>query len=139
MRIFLAVSASFVVPKLPKLELERVQLASNFDRELGPHEAGLQQRSACETPSSSTIKSSFTPFLSFLRLACATQSAATMPQFQMRHTVDRLDKPSSYAMSKYKKRKRHEPRDQDDHEMQRQPDYEDKLATATTLYVGNLR
>ncbi|KAI6881360.1 hypothetical protein D0867_05024 [Hortaea werneckii] len=61
-----------------------------------------------------------------------------MPQFQMRHTVDRLDKSSSYAMSKYKKRKRHEPRDQDDHEMQRQPDYEDKLATATTLYVGNL-
>lgn len=57
-----------------------------------------------------------------------------MPQFQMRNTVDRLDRPSSYAMSKYKKRKRNH--NDDDAP---QPEPEDKLANATTLYVGNLR
>ncbi|TKA24357.1 hypothetical protein B0A50_06827, partial [Salinomyces thailandicus] len=58
-----------------------------------------------------------------------------MAPFQMRHTVDRLDKPSSYAMSKLKKRKRNQDHNRDeDQQPQLQPDYEDKLATATTLY-----
>lgn len=81
-----------------------------------------------------------------------------MPPFRLQNTVDRLDKPSSYAMSKvcrpsraslahyllteiqYKKqqRRRHDdPRDQQP-DRQPSPDLEDKLADATTLYVGNL-
>lgn len=77
-----------------------------------------------------------------------------MPQFQMRNTVDRLDKPSSYAMSKvrtsthhptytphltqqqYKKRKRNN--DEENPNRPPSPDLEEKLQDATTLYVGNL-
>ncbi|KAL9531985.1 Nuclear cap-binding protein subunit [Sphaerulina musiva] len=60
-------------------------------------------------------------------------------QFQMRSTVERLDKPSSYAMSKYKKRKRN-PADEptDGSARAASPDLEEKLQNATTLYVGNL-
>ncbi|KAK4540133.1 Nuclear cap-binding protein subunit 2 [Oleoguttula mirabilis] len=54
----------------------------------------------------------------------------------MRNTVERLDKPSSYAMSKYKKRKRNDTHT--DTTRPASPDLEEKLADATTLYVGNL-
>ncbi|KAK5112765.1 Nuclear cap-binding protein subunit 2 [Meristemomyces frigidus] len=60
-----------------------------------------------------------------------------MPPFQMRNTVDRLDKPSSYAMSKYKKRRRG-PDDPSGPNRAPSPDLEEKLADATTLYIGNL-
>lgn len=79
-----------------------------------------------------------------------------------RNTVDRLDKPSSYTANKVKhgkrrasaatltdeqnrKRKRHgrdedqEMQDGADGAREEQPDFVDKLATATTLYVGNLQ
>jgi len=37
----------------------------------------------------------------FLSQHCETElTLTTMPAFQMRNTVERLDKPSSYAMSK---------------------------------------
>ncbi|KAJ9645851.1 nuclear cap binding complex subunit [Coniosporium tulheliwenetii] len=58
-----------------------------------------------------------------------------------RNTVDRLDKPSSYAASKNKKRRFNRDRDHDDEDPYRRektPDFEDKLREATTLYVGNL-
>ncbi|EME84554.1 uncharacterized protein MYCFIDRAFT_214779 [Pseudocercospora fijiensis CIRAD86] len=61
-----------------------------------------------------------------------------MPSFQMRSTVERLDKPSSYAMSKYKKRKRAPHEEHDESKRAPSPDLEEKLANATTLYVGNL-
>ncbi|KAM3416259.1 Nuclear cap-binding protein subunit 2 [Cercospora zeina] len=57
--------------------------------------------------------------------------------FQMRSTVERLDKPSTYAMSKYKKRKRN-PNDEPAETRAPSPDLEEKLSNATTLYVGNL-
>ncbi|KAF2397954.1 RNA-binding domain-containing protein [Trichodelitschia bisporula] len=56
-----------------------------------------------------------------------------MPPLRTRSTVDRLDKPSSYA-SKNRKRKR----GRNDEREQRSPDLDDKLREATTLYVGNL-
>ncbi|KAK5134218.1 Nuclear cap-binding protein subunit 2 [Meristemomyces frigidus] len=59
-----------------------------------------------------------------------------MPAVTMRNTVERLDKPSSYAMSKYKKRKRtdaHTPTTRPP-----SPDLEAALSAATTLYIGNL-
>lgn len=78
-----------------------------------------------------------------------------MPAFTMRNTVERLDKPSSYAMSKvsspshppfpshhltyipqYKKRKRTD--DTIPSTRAPSPDLEEKLSAATTLYVGNL-
>ena len=77
-----------------------------------------------------------------------------MPQFQLRNTVERMDRPSSYAMSKvsqpkaprkpkhsltpsqYKKRKRN--LDQEQPDRPPSPDLEEKLSGATTLYVGNL-
>nr|POF07126.1 nuclear cap-binding protein subunit 2 [Quercus suber] len=58
------------------------------------------------------------------------------PQFQLRNTVERLDKPSSYAMGKYKKRKRND--EHTDLTRPASPDLEEKLSDATTLYVGNL-
>jgi nuclear cap-binding protein subunit 2 len=86
-----------------------------------------------------------------------------MPQFQMRNTVERLDKPSSYAMSKvriqppklptsartqkptqlltttqYKKRRRNDNQSEDPAQRPPSPTLEEKLADATTLYVGNL-
>ncbi|KAK3680355.1 nuclear cap binding complex subunit [Vermiconidia calcicola] len=61
-----------------------------------------------------------------------------MPQFQMRNTVERLDKPSSYAMSKYKKRKRTDDASTNPDERPASPSLEEKLSDATTLYVGNL-
>ena len=71
----------------------------------------------------------------------------------MKHTVERMDKPSTYAMSKvssarpsrrlsantmvqYKKRRRND--DQAGQDRPPSPDLEEKLADATTLYVGNL-
>ncbi|CAK1365394.1 Nuclear cap-binding protein subunit 2 [Cercospora beticola] len=57
--------------------------------------------------------------------------------FQMRSTVERLDKPSTYAMSKYKKRKRN-PDEGPAEGRAPSPDLEEKLSNATTLYVGNL-
>ncbi|KAK5685430.1 nuclear cap binding complex subunit [Elasticomyces elasticus] len=82
-----------------------------------------------------------------------------MPQFQLRNTVERLDKPSSYAMSKYKKRRRDS--NSDPSTRAPSPDLEEKLkgtsstkppatetpkkhiltiatADASTLYIGNL-
>lgn len=78
-----------------------------------------------------------------------------MPPFQMRNTVDRLDRPSSYAMSKvhphpslsrtpqltphpsqYKKRKRNDTHT--DATRPASPDLESKLSAASTLYIGNL-
>ncbi|KAF3035145.1 nuclear cap binding complex subunit [Didymella heteroderae] len=49
-----------------------------------------------------------------------------------RSTIERLDKPSSYATAKKRRRNR------DDDERGPSPDPEDKLKDATTLYVGNL-
>ncbi|TKX20765.1 nuclear cap-binding protein subunit 2 [Elsinoe australis] len=63
-----------------------------------------------------------------------------MPAVRLRNTVDRLDKPSSYVTSKYKKRK-FNPRDQEPEPAQdraQSPEIEEKLKNATTLYVGNL-
>ncbi|CBX96015.1 Nuclear cap-binding protein subunit 2 [Plenodomus lingam] len=54
----------------------------------------------------------------------------------LRSTVERLDKPSSYATSKKRRRDRRDHRDQSP--SQRSPSPEDKLRDATTLYVGNL-
>ncbi|OMP84038.1 Nuclear cap-binding protein subunit 2 [Diplodia seriata] len=55
-----------------------------------------------------------------------------------RNTVDRLDKPSSYAASK-QRRRRYVPADEEARdEREKTPDFEDKLKDATTLYVGNL-
>ncbi|KAK3677000.1 nuclear cap binding complex subunit [Recurvomyces mirabilis] len=59
-----------------------------------------------------------------------------MAPFQMRNTVERLDRPSSYAMSKYKKRRR--PNNDQPNTRAPSPDLEEKLSTATTLYIGNL-
>ncbi|KAF2224179.1 nuclear cap-binding protein subunit 2 [Elsinoe ampelina] len=60
-----------------------------------------------------------------------------MPAVRLRNTVDRLDKPSSYVTSKYKnKRKFHN--DPEPNERAPSPDIDEKLKTATTLYVGNL-
>ncbi|KAK4624749.1 Nuclear cap-binding protein subunit 2 [Fulvia fulva] len=66
-----------------------------------------------------------------------------MPAFKFQHTVDRLDKPSSYTIGKNKKQKnrRGNPNDEpaeDRDRSENQPDIEDKLKHATTLYVGNL-
>lgn len=73
-----------------------------------------------------------------------------------RNTVDRLDKPSSYAASKVrslsirplpgssslvvqnKKRKRYDDREEEREKREKTPEWEDKLKNATTLYVGNL-
>ncbi|KAF1816480.1 RNA-binding domain-containing protein [Eremomyces bilateralis CBS 781.70] len=53
-----------------------------------------------------------------------------------RHTIDRLDKPSSYTTNKSRKRKH---RDREGDEPKDRPsELEDKLRDATTLYVGNL-
>ncbi|KAK7726704.1 nuclear cap binding complex subunit [Botryosphaeria dothidea] len=54
-----------------------------------------------------------------------------------RNTVDRLDKPSSYAASKQRKRK-YVHVDDNHEEREKTPDFEEKLKDATTLYVGNL-
>ncbi|KAL5118735.1 nuclear cap binding complex subunit [Pleosporales sp. CAS-2024a] len=54
----------------------------------------------------------------------------------MRSTVDRLDKPSSYATAKKRRRDRH--RDDDGFNREPSPEPEEKLKDATTLYVGNL-
>ncbi|EKG14739.1 hypothetical protein MPH_08014 [Macrophomina phaseolina MS6] len=54
-----------------------------------------------------------------------------------RNTVDRLDKPSSYAASKQRKRK-YVHVEGDHEEREKTPDFEEKLKDATTLYVGNL-
>ncbi|ORY12990.1 nuclear cap binding protein subunit 2 [Clohesyomyces aquaticus] len=51
-----------------------------------------------------------------------------------RSTVERLDKPSSYASSK----RRRFNRDDEERGRERSPSFEDKLKEATTLYVGNL-
>ncbi|GAB7354498.1 hypothetical protein MBLNU459_g4967t1 [Dothideomycetes sp. NU459] len=53
---------------------------------------------------------------------------------ELRSTVDRLDRPSSYATGK-NKRKRYQRAPDDD---TKSPEPEDKLKDATTLYVGNL-
>ncbi|KAG9206390.1 hypothetical protein B5807_05665 [Epicoccum nigrum] len=50
----------------------------------------------------------------------------------LRSTIERLDKPSSYATAKKRRRGR------DEDERGPTPDPEDKLKDATTLYVGNL-
>lgn len=50
----------------------------------------------------------------------------------LRSTIERLDKPSSYATAKKRRRNR------DDDERGPSPEPEDKLKDATTLYVGNL-
>ncbi|KAF2469370.1 nuclear cap-binding protein subunit 2 [Lindgomyces ingoldianus] len=50
----------------------------------------------------------------------------------VRSTVERMDKPSSYASSKKRRRYR------DDDASRVSPEVEDKLKDATTLYVGNL-
>ncbi|KAF2492925.1 nuclear cap-binding protein subunit 2 [Lophium mytilinum] len=56
-----------------------------------------------------------------------------------RNTVDRMDKPSSYAASKNKRRKYNRDGDDGDrYQRERTPEFEDKLKDATTLYVGNL-
>ncbi|KAF2681772.1 nuclear cap-binding protein subunit 2 [Lentithecium fluviatile CBS 122367] len=52
-----------------------------------------------------------------------------------RNTIDRLDKPSTYAMSK--KRRRNRNRD-DEQQRDQTPEFDDKLKESTTLYVGNL-
>ncbi|KAF2114208.1 nuclear cap-binding protein subunit 2 [Lophiotrema nucula] len=56
----------------------------------------------------------------------------------VRSTVDRLDKPSSYAASKKRRRGGGRERDEDDGRQQRSISPTDKLKEATTLYVGNL-
>ncbi|TKA67986.1 Nuclear cap-binding protein subunit 2 [Cryomyces minteri] len=59
--------------------------------------------------------------------------------YTRRNTVDRLDKPSSYAASKNKRRKYNRDRDDEDGGgREKTPEFEDKLRDATTLYVGNL-
>lgn len=55
------------------------------------------------------------------------------PIMHLRNTVDRLDRPSSYALGK-KKRYIRAP----DDTREPAPEPEDKLKDATTLYVGNL-
>ena len=81
-----------------------------------------------------------------------TAISRAMPFIVPSCTVDRLDKPSSYAAGKVfyfdfrldnnnnfkgqsKKRRR---RDDDENEREKSPDLEEKLKDATTLYVGNL-
>ncbi|KAK4502959.1 hypothetical protein PRZ48_006386 [Zasmidium cellare] len=59
-----------------------------------------------------------------------------MAPFRFQNTVDRLDKPSSYTVGKHKKRKRNA--NEEEPNRQPSPELEDKLANATTLYVGNL-
>ncbi|KAF2184096.1 RNA-binding domain-containing protein [Zopfia rhizophila CBS 207.26] len=54
----------------------------------------------------------------------------------IRNTVDRLDRPSSYAASKNRRRKHN--RDGDEDRRERSPELDEKLKDATTLYVGNL-
>ncbi|KAG0161558.1 hypothetical protein PDIDSM_9092 [Penicillium digitatum] len=51
------------------------------------------------------------------------------------NTVDRLDRPSAYYVSKNKRRRFN---DRDEEEPQQQEKADDKLKNATTLYVGNL-
>ncbi|KAJ5617348.1 hypothetical protein N7537_002462 [Penicillium hordei] len=51
------------------------------------------------------------------------------------NTVDRLDRPSAYYVSK-NKRRRFNDREDDESQQQEKPD--EKLKNATTLYVGNL-
>ncbi|KUM58876.1 hypothetical protein ACN42_g8269 [Penicillium freii] len=51
------------------------------------------------------------------------------------NTVDRLDRPSAYYVSK-NKRRRFNDREEDEPQQQEKPD--EKLKNATTLYVGNL-
>ncbi|KZN92655.1 Nuclear cap-binding protein subunit [Penicillium chrysogenum] len=59
-----------------------------------------------------------------------------------RNTVDRLDRPSAYYVSKrlnnctQNKRRRFNDRDEDEPQQEEKPD--EKLKNATTLYVGNL-
>ncbi|KAI9716378.1 MAG: nuclear cap binding complex subunit [Chrysothrix sp. TS-e1954] len=55
---------------------------------------------------------------------------------QVKNTVERLDKPSSYGVGKNKRRRYN--RDGDHEDREKSPDLEDKLKDATTLYVGNL-
>ena len=55
-----------------------------------------------------------------------------MPATRVKSTIDRLDKPSSYATAKKRRRERHHDNEN------ASPEPEDKLKDATTLYVGNL-
>ncbi|KAK2743043.1 nuclear cap binding complex subunit [Myotisia sp. PD_48] len=55
-------------------------------------------------------------------------------QTMVRSTVDRLDRPSTYYQSKNKRRKPYHEQE----ENKGQPDFDDSLKDATTLYVGNL-
>ncbi|KAK6437288.1 nuclear cap binding complex subunit [Oleoguttula sp. CCFEE 5521] len=61
-----------------------------------------------------------------------------MPKFTMQNTVERLDKPSSYAMSKYKKRRRNPAEEALRATRGESPDLATKLSHACTLYIGNL-
>ncbi|QIW95624.1 hypothetical protein AMS68_001142 [Peltaster fructicola] len=61
-----------------------------------------------------------------------------MPQFRMTSTVDRLDRPSSYAVGKNRKRRRRDDDGSNDGQRQASPEPEDKLANSVTLYIGNL-
>ncbi|KAF2733767.1 RNA-binding domain-containing protein [Polyplosphaeria fusca] len=54
-----------------------------------------------------------------------------MAPIRTQSTVERLDRPSTYASSKKRRRNNRDDRDWS-------PDVEDKLKDATTLYVGNL-
>lgn len=54
-----------------------------------------------------------------------------------RNTVDRMDRPSTYTMSKQRRKNRHRGEDGPP-EREKTPEFEDKLRDATTLYVGNL-
>ncbi|RFU77045.1 nuclear cap-binding subunit 2 [Trichoderma arundinaceum] len=56
-----------------------------------------------------------------------------MMRGEVRSTVDRLDRPSAYYVSRNKRR-----RDRDDHADDNAEPAVDPLANATTLYVGNL-
>ncbi|KAF2430768.1 nuclear cap-binding protein subunit 2 [Tothia fuscella] len=57
----------------------------------------------------------------------------------IRSTVDRMDKPSSYAASKNNRRRESDRGDDDGpREQSPQREFEDNLKDATTLYVGNL-
>ena len=56
------------------------------------------------------------------------------------HTVDRLDKPSTYGAPKNNKKRRYNNREggQPDEQEQLVADPAERLKDATTLYVGNL-
>jgi len=60
-----------------------------------------------------------------------------MPVPRTRSTIERLDKASAYTTAKTRKRKRH-PREDREEDAPKEPTIDDKLANATTLYVGNL-